>query len=77
MRVFDETLTDNESEAMDITEVEERMKFLPYNTNLSNESATSHTSSRMSRCNNLPAFIRPSSSHPHTKHIHKCDPVNR
>jgi len=77
MRVFDETLTDNESEAMDITEVEERIKFLPYNTNLSNESATSHTSSRMSRPNNLPAFIRPSSSHPHTKRIHKCDPVNR
>lgn len=78
-RVFDETLTD--SEAADITVIEERMRNLPFlHPPLPrSHSAQSHISidSAAASQASLPAFIRTSNAHPHTKRVRKCDPVNR
>lgn len=78
VHVFDETLTDNDSQASDITYLEEHLRGMPAIRDISTyaESSVSMVSSR-SRKGPLPAFIRPSTAQPHTKGIRKCDPVSR
>ncbi|XP_057315395.1 centriolar and ciliogenesis-associated protein HYLS1-like [Hydractinia symbiolongicarpus] len=78
VHVFDETLTDNDSQASDITDLEEHLRGMPGSRDISTyaESSVSMVSSR-SRKAPLPAFIRPSTAQPHTKGIRKCDPVSR
>ena len=89
-RIFDETFSDTNSEVTDITILEDRMKNLPYTApdeQLRNRSRHhSHHSSQTSRISidssaseqqQLPAFIRSTKSHPHTRSLRKCDPVSR
>ncbi|XP_066929715.1 centriolar and ciliogenesis-associated protein HYLS1-like [Clytia hemisphaerica] len=82
-RVFDETFTD--SDVTDITLLEDRIKNLPYHQQQHQDhrhlqrapSDTSNMSTTSTQASSLPAFIRTSKSHPHTKGIKKNDPVNR
>ena len=89
-RIFDESTTNNESELLDITALEERVRTLPVRdddtSSVSSYAITSgyrkHRSKSVSSLNSLsstslPAFIRPSIIHPHTKNLRKCDPVSR
>ena len=87
-RVFDETITDNESVASDITLLEERLRKIPLNEvdddiDDSVSDITDYSRTDSYRWDNrrpasaLPAFIRPSTRHPHTKKLRKCDPVSR
>ena len=84
VHVFDETFTDTESAMSDITGLEDRLRSLPFenhndmlDVSTSNEKWEGASSISHGSVNSLPAFIRPSTTHPHTKKIRKCDPVSR
>jgi len=89
MRIFDETLSEANSEVTDITLLEDRLRNLPYTgaKQLRNPSKQSQlsvtripvdsTASENQQQQQLPAFIRCAKSHPHTRRLRKCDPVSR
>lgn len=88
-RIFDESTTNDESVLSDITALEEKVRNLPVtnddrvSVNSSSTTYKKHRSKSLSSINSvststsLPAFIRPSIKHPHTKNLMKCDPVSR
>ncbi|XP_065065416.1 centriolar and ciliogenesis-associated protein HYLS1-like [Rhopilema esculentum] len=81
-RVFDETHTEDESEASDITLLEERLRSLPIRSlsdeNHSEQESVSDASSlvKMEK-RHLPSYIRPSTAPPTQGRSRKFDPVNR
>ncbi|KAK3748746.1 hypothetical protein QZH41_015690, partial [Actinostola sp. cb2023] len=87
-RVFDEsfTSTDSGSVGTDISDIEQQLRELPLHDlryGLDDDDSVlqeplgyrpwegKHASGA------LPSYIRPSTSHPHTRKLKKCDPVNR
>ncbi|XP_031570986.1 hydrolethalus syndrome protein 1 homolog [Actinia tenebrosa] len=82
-RVFDEsfTSTDSGSTGTDISELEQRLRELPlcdpkYD-NIFQQPLDYRPWEGQQAGGALPSYIRPRTSHPHTRGIKKCDPVNR
>ncbi|XP_001640703.2 hydrolethalus syndrome protein 1 homolog [Nematostella vectensis] len=83
-RVFDEsfTSTDSASTVTDISELEQQLRDLPlrgdhkYDDILQEPQDYRPWEGRQAS-KALPSYIRPSTSHPHTRGIKKIDPVNR
>lgn len=91
-RIFDESSANDDTMLSDITAAEEKLRNLPLREEERRSVSSSASSFRKTRSKSmssvnsvnessvsesLPAFIRPSRKHPHTKNLSKSDPVSR